>query len=523
MPRYTSALPAAFRGLTLLLLTFLSFWACQGPVPFEQVVPTPKVQQSLKPASQLPGVTAGLQSLQKRYPATAQYGARHKAGHVPTPWGLLDTTRVLALQRPGSSPYYTFVLQQTQPIPSRAFKRLLMYHYQQGHKAMLFTYTPNAAWQYGQPFSGQVQVMNLEGQHLGQFMAQGAQWQPVVPQAGTGQRGQSIETCVKNVVTYYEGNDCNGVSNTTGLPLPEELQGNCHLIIEMVYGPCNDLAGGAGPTLGGDPINAPGTSLPPTGGSSPGTSPPVIDPEEGVLTSDLAILDLSLLMELEAWGEEHINDSLVAKCVQDVLKELMNVPKIQNPTRSVYSLLMTFGANRQPAYNWNIVQGTLPPTKNAVTSSYNTATQSVTTTIDINKYRNATDLAIAATIYHECLHAFLIAEFKLNPVSSQFTYRDLLYAFDSIRNTNAAHHTYFINKYLNDVKLALQQYGNDKNYNLPDSVYIALSWKGLTGTKEFLALDKKVQDKIRDVILREQEGTDLYGRPANQSGTPHEL
>jgi len=520
MPPNNNALP--FKYLTALLLTFglLGFWACQGPVAIDQPIPTPTVQQHLQPVSQLPGARLGLQSLQKMYPATGPAYARFGSGYMPTPWGLLDTTYVLALQRPGGRPYYTFVLQPEQPYGNGAFKRLLLYPTPQGHKAMLFTYTPNNHWRPGQPFAGQVQVNDLEGAGLGQFLAQGAQWQPAIPQAGTGQRvqtTQSFETCITDVVTYYEGQDCNAVSNTTGLPLPEELQGNCHLVVELVYGLCNNLAGGAGPTLGGDPTSAPGTNLPPTGGSSPGTSPPAIDPEEGVLTSDLAILDLSLLMELVAWGEDHINDSLVAKCVQDVLDDIMSS---QNSVgKSLYFLMAGFLSEKEPAYNWNIIQGSLPPTKNAQTSNYNTTTQSVTTTIDINKYRNATDLAIAATLYHECMHAYFAAKLKLNPVLSQFELKDLLLAYDTISDTNDAHHVVIVNNYRLEIEKVIRNYAITKNYNLSDSTYIALSWKGLTDTKAFEELNQGIQKSIKSMILTEQQGTDLYGRPATPTGT----
>jgi len=493
---------------------FLAFSACQPPMA-DLPTPTPTVQQSIAPASSHAPLVQGLHALQAHFPAPTHMRVGKHSGYLATPWGLLDTARVLRLQRDQAAPFYTFKLHNNQANHA-SFKRLLLYAVPGGHRALLLQYTPNAQWQVGQPFQGIMQISNLQGQAL-QSLALGPQLvTPYEAGAMANGRANSFEQCLDEAVYYQECE--NEVSTTTGLPLPEHLA-NCTWVLKLIYRPCHNLAGGAGPTLPSDGP-PPGTFLPTNGGGSgsngPGNStspeePPTEAPPTELLTSPYGVD----LMEIQHWVEAHIDYSDLPECLQNVAKDLKQVA-----AGPLAEMMNMFDQGLPEGFNWRVQYSIIQYNVTAYTEPlpYENC-NCVITVLNADALDKATNLAIMLTLLHEMTHAYLVALRELDSTAFQENYPEILdRELDPSQTYSQNQHETLADRYHKSLAKSLKTYGDLYNYGLPLSFYKELAWEGLAGTKAFDKLSETNKRAAINTAKIEFDGTDNLGNPQTPKG-----
>ena len=160
--------------------------------------------------------------------------------------------------------------------------------------------------------------------------------------------------------------------------------------------------------------------------------------------------------------------------------------------------------------------------------TYNRTTGTVTTTFDSQKFANATDLSIARTILHESVHAYLIAELNVDPIVAQtITYPQLWQLLLGNKDPNNVYHIEMTKNFIKDIGNALQEFGQNKGYNLPLQFYQDMAWGGLTydpnGNILPLFINSVTNQSDRDRILNllgsEQTGYDLNNNKVAQKGS----
>lgn len=157
--------------------------------------------------------------------------------------------------------------------------------------------------------------------------------------------------------------------------------------------------------------------------------------------------------------------------------------------------------------------GTLPENTNGSTRpTYDRINKVVTTTFDSHKYVGGSDLAIARTILHESVHAYLVAYFGIDGLAANQTYSKLIEDFNKIKDSNQAHHNEMVNSFVATIADDLKTFGKSQGYTLTDQFYNDMAWGGLTNTKAFQAFDDRVQGRIQNVLSSEQKGLNSRGR-----------
>ena len=503
----------------MLFVLLLVLWQACQPLEVQPPAPAPALQHHIVSAGGQSALGQSLAQLQKNFPAVGRMASLSRQGFVTTPWGLLDTAHVLRLQQPEQPAFYTFRLLGTQPAQP-GFKRLLLYAVPGGHRALLLHYMPHASWQAGQPFQGQLQVSNLAGQALpGVLMGlQGVQVgaSPGNPSA----RMQNVEMCLDEAI-YYQ--DCQqAVSNTTGLPLPEDLD-ECTWVLKLLYSPCHDLAGGAGPSLGsGNTAPPPGTFLPSNGGGSgsgsggtgttpPAEEPPIDEPIE-VLTSPYGVD----LMEVQHWLAAHIDYADLPDCLAKVAKELPNVAA--GPLAEMINL---FDQGIPDGFNWKINNSVFEaPYPGFTTAHWDERCDCVLTVLSTDKLKNASDLAVMSTLLHEMIHAYLVALRELDSIAFQEQFPEILdRELDSTQTYSQNQHLTMAELYVNSLGQSLQAFGKAQGYTYANSFYKKVVWEGLAGTHSFAKLPESYQRDAINTARIEFDGVDISGNSKAQKGT----
>ncbi|OIN56430.1 hypothetical protein BLX24_24985 [Arsenicibacter rosenii] len=189
---------------------------------------------------------------------------------------------------------------------------------------------------------------------------------------------------------------------------------------------------------------------------------------------------------------------------------------------SIGSIIQRFSNNNASKYNWKLKDGQLTPNTNAFTSQiFDPSTKTVTTTFDSQKFSQATDLSIARTIIHESIHAFLVNHFRVDPLTAQGQFPQLMkdYANEIYgRDVNAVHHAEFARNYVSAIASALAEFDILRGYTHPFQFYEDLAWGGLEGTEAFNNLDETVKIRISNRVRIELTGKDLNGNYQNQIG-----
>jgi hypothetical protein len=187
----------------------------------------------------------------------------------------------------------------------------------------------------------------------------------------------------------------------------------------------------------------------------------------------------------------------------------------------VANTITTF-SGETPGFNWAVADATTVGSNGVTSPSYNTVTKSVYTTFNSSNITSGSDLAAAKTLIHESIHAYLVAYFHTNPAAANYEYAKLVEDWATSKNPNLdeIHHNEMVRSKIGEIATTLKLYGQSQGYNIPYQYYSDLAWGGLTNTKAFKALSTTDQNRIIDVILTEQSGTNGAGNPSSFKGRP---
>ncbi|MBD1387057.1 hypothetical protein IDJ75_17355 [Mucilaginibacter rigui] len=202
--------------------------------------------------------------------------------------------------------------------------------------------------------------------------------------------------------------------------------------------------------------------------------------------------------------------------MQTVLANLKNLSG-----NSVADIIQKFSGNT-PGYNWIMKDGNLGGTTAANTSpTYDRLKYNVTTTFDASVVSNGSDLAFAKTILHESIHAYLVTTLNTDPANFNKTYAQLLNDYNGNGwDANATHHDEMVRGFIGDIGASLKAYGVSQGYHLTDQFYNDLAWGGLQETNAFKNLPVADRNRILNVIIGEQSGTDMNLNPVTPKGKP---
>lgn len=125
----------------------------------------------------------------------------------------------------------------------------------------------------------------------------------------------------------------------------------------------------------------------------------------------------------------------------------------------------------------------------------------------------------ARTILHESVHDFLATQFAIDKPNWIATYPQMVQEWGKLQNWNDVNHEEFARSIVNEIALALEQYGINKGYSFTSTFYQDLAWGGLQKTSIFEGMSPSVQTRISNVILIELTGKDIYSIIKTQKGT----
>ena len=234
--------------------------------------------------------------------------------------------------------------------------------------------------------------------------------------------------------------------------------------------------------------------------------------------------------------ERKIDDSELDECVQAVLNDIKNL------TQGMSWIINRFNYNWNnqwlsavtKGYNWKVKSGNLDNYTNATTSSkFDVNTNTVTTIFDSRKFAEASDLSMARTILHESLHAWLVSYFRVDRTS--WGHKDYQLLIDDLSSgqfltMNNTHHVELVRNWIDDISIALQEFGELRGYNLPLQYYEDLAWGGLTTYTNtngeeveapwFIKTvpNSTTRTRISNSISIEQSGKDLNGNTKEKKG-----
>ncbi|MGB4774941.1 MAG: hypothetical protein WBP45_07215, partial [Daejeonella sp.] len=232
-------------------------------------------------------------------------------------------------------------------------------------------------------------------------------------------------------------------------------------------------------------------------------------------TGDLENYDTPANMLKASKFLNKIDDSQLSPCMKAVLAYVKSLSN-----GSVATIIKKFSGT-MPGYNWTIKDGTLPPFTNGSTNPlYSSITGTVTTIFDSQKFINGSDLAVARTILHESVHAYLVAYFKNDNATYMLDYGKLLDKWNNVKNASANdyQHDLITKNFVADIGIALKEYGMNRGYNLSDQFYQDLAWGGLESTNAFINLSNSDKNRIKDIIVIEHSGLDRFGNSQNKKG-----
>nr|WP_199156130.1 hypothetical protein [Pedobacter sp. ASV2] len=285
---------------------------------------------------------------------------------------------------------------------------------------------------------------------------------------------------------YYE--------SCVSVPAMPELGTTCSWVYSYSLTVINCVPGSAGP--GGGPVDGGYTGIG-GGGGDPGNTPGGTSPAQ--FNSNISLAGLT-------------------PCASSVMHSLM-----YQSTGSVVMMIQKF-SGEIPGYSWEIKNGSLSQNENASTKKISAG---ASTTIDLSKYTNGTDMALARTLLHESVHAYLVSYFSSNPLLANLSYPEMIEEWNKIKdpNLNDIHHNEMVIEFKNDIARGLREYGDMHNYTFPspidkDEFYSDMAWGGLEQTKAYKNLSTTDKNRIQDTILAEQYGTDRNGSPKSGKGSP---
>jgi len=190
------------------------------------------------------------------------------------------------------------------------------------------------------------------------------------------------------------------------------------------------------------------------------------------------------IKDISAVVEEQIIDDSLDPCSKDILGQLKNLQ-----TNDIASVIHRFDSPKS-TYNWEIKNNSLTSGNVAETDRRNnTQTFDYVTEIDSDYINQATKIAIARTILHEMLHAYMISHIDDVNAGNTVDVRQFLLLWNYIRNTTSpggstqtAQHEYMANRFIPHLKASLKEYDGGTQ---PDQYYEDLAWGALFETDTF--------------------------------------
>ncbi len=213
---------------------------------------------------------------------------------------------------------------------------------------------------------------------------------------------------------------------------------------------------------------------------------------------------------------KRIDSVNLSPCFKKVLRGLES-----SANNCVANAITTF-SGETPGFNWTVADATTVGSNGVTSPSYNTTSKSVYTTVNSSNITSGSDLAAAKTLIHESIHAYLVAYFRIDPSAANIEYAQLVEDWTTSKNPNLndIQHNEMVRSKIGEIATTLKLYGQSQGYNIPYQYYSDLAWGGLTNTKAFKALSTTDQNRIIDVILTEQSGTNGAGNPSSFKGKP---
>ncbi|WP_025142346.1 hypothetical protein [Pedobacter jeongneungensis] len=215
---------------------------------------------------------------------------------------------------------------------------------------------------------------------------------------------------------------------------------------------------------------------------------------------------------------QHINLDELSPCASSVMHSLM-----YQTEGSVVAMIQKI-SGEVPGYSWTLKAGNLAVDTNGETKKSNGG---ATTTIDVSKYTNGTDMALARTLLHEAVHAYLVSYFTKNNTLANLSYPEMLVEWIKLekKDMNVLHHIEITTEFKSDIAKGLMEYGDLHNYTFSSTVeknqfYSDMAWGGLEATPAYKALSNTEKNRIQDTIQAEQYGKDRNGDPKAGKGKP---
>ncbi|MHA7832429.1 MAG: hypothetical protein ACX93O_15140 [Flagellimonas sp.] len=234
---------------------------------------------------------------------------------------------------------------------------------------------------------------------------------------------------------------------------------------------------------------------------------------------------------LDAWidggevdfEEKLIIDSSVSPCVQNIIGPLISksnyisiVPNLPVDI-NLSSLILDLFSNSSN-HNYQIQVGSLGNSVNAQTvpSHMGGGVFLYTTTLNSSYVSNATDLAIARTIIHESVHAYLSYLYQDQPFSSTSAILRHHLAQNGY-NTNAAQHQFMV-QYVDAIAYSLQNWDNNSLGGI--QYYRYLPWSGdMLNTPDFAQLSPSFQNNVTNANIAEGQAGSGNGSTLAAQGT----
>lgn len=198
----------------------------------------------------------------------------------------------------------------------------------------------------------------------------------------------------------------------------------------------------------------------------------------------------------------NIKDDLRHESMKRVLAGIINLKK-----GKIGEIIQKFSRPDQK-WVWKVKEGNLPTHTNAKTER---TREGVLTTLDYGKLKRASTLSVARTIIHEMVHAYLVLYFQLDGLNANKEYPEIVRAWQVTPDPdlNSIHHAEMANSLVDDIALAVKEYGLSVGHYVEDSVCRELAWAGLDfQNNDQLAEENKM--RIQQRLSAEQLGTSPF-------------
>ena len=227
-----------------------------------------------------------------------------------------------------------------------------------------------------------------------------------------------------------------------------------------------------------------------------------------------------------------IKNEFTKPCLTKILDDIKNISKpdsktaklnLDAKTHTMAEIINQFNQpeNTFPNWDFTITNGNLNTSKGRTRIKFkDNDISKIDIIIDNNYSKNASDIAIARTIFHETIHAYLTFYYqnfyKYEPSNLNFDF--LWNSYINIGSILQIDHTEMLNKYIEVMQKALIDYAQYKGYDVSNKQYYKdLCYSGLIGQVDLSAyLTTGDINRIKDNIQKEDNFNNSIGtKPCN--------